>query len=142
MMVADVKVTDDEGDCPTYFATKITRFLGGIAGACGDAGNCLRFLEWARKDFEQPEPKFIEGKDAKFVGLILNAKGLHIFYPGLPTAEKLVGADAQFYAIGSGGELARLAMHLGKHPVDAVKLACRYDEASGGRIQVLKLKGK
>lgn len=136
-MVADSKVTDDDGELPTYSAAKIIRFSGGIAGASGEGGNCMRFLEWAKGDFAPPQPKF---SDDKFTGLILNNDGLFIFIPSFPTAEKLTGEGSKFYAIGSGGELARLAMRLGCDPKKAVLLACEYDESSAPPLQVLRLR--
>lgn len=137
MMVADSKVTDDEGELPSYTAKKIVRFSGGVAGAAGDAGNCLRFMEWAAKDFAKPEPQFTAG--AKFVGLILNKEGLHIFDPSYPTAERI--HQGKFFAIGSGADAATAALMLGCDPIKAVKLACKIDSANSGLpLQIIRMR--
>ena len=134
MMVADSKVSDDEG-WPSYSARKIVRFKNGVAGAAGESGNCMRFLAWALRNFEPPCPEFSK---ADFKGLILTPEGLHIFERGFPCAEPLYKTSA--FAIGSGEQAARAAMLMGCSPIYAVRLACKLDDLSGLPLQILRLR--
>lgn len=47
---------------------------------------------------------------------------------------------AKKWAIGSGGDLALSAMHLGKSAKEAVKHACKLDINSGGKISILQVR--
>lgn len=138
-MASDSKVFVEHAGI-TYPAAKIVRAGNRIAGAAGDAGDCTRFLEWFKKDFKGPQPKWTEpiGSDGSIVALVLDASGIYIYCPGDPDPE-LVNAD--FFAIGSGGKAARAAMKLGLDPVKAVELACEVDNVySGLPVQVIHLK--
>jgi len=137
LMVADSKVSIEGG--VSYPTTKIIKVKGMIAGAAGHSGDCARFLEWARGDFKNPRPKFEEkeGDDESINALVLKKDGLFFFGVSYPEPEKI---DAEYFAIGSGGKAARLAMRLGNDPIRAVELACEVDDYSGLPIVVLKLK--
>lgn len=138
-MVSDSKVTVEHKGF-TYPAAKIIRVGGRIIGASGHAGDCTRFLEWAKKDFKGAEPKWKEasGSEDSVLGLVLDANGIHIYSPGDPEPEKV---NADFFAVGSGGKAARAAMKLGLDPIKAVELACDVDDFySGLPLQILKLK--
>ena len=62
-----------------YPTTKIIRVKGDLLGAAGDAGDCTRFMDWAKHDFsEKKRPKFTvpaDDRDAAVL-LILNAEGI------------------------------------------------------------------
>ena len=138
MMVADSKCTLENAGI-SYPATKIVRAKDCIVGACGDNGDCSRFLEWAQGGWKQ-KPKFthnVDDEDDAIIGLVLKRDGIYIFCPSYPAPEKI---DAEFFAIGSGGTAARAAMLLGADPVKAVEISCQVDEYSGLPLQILKLK--
>lgn len=137
-MVADSKTTIPSADL-VYPSTKIFRAKGAIVGACGDNGDCVRFIQWAQDNFKgRPEFTFQKDSDEdSIVGLMLNKEGIHIFAPSYPAPE-LINAD--FFAIGSGADAATVAMLLGKTPEEAVELACKVDEQNSGLpLQVIKL---
>lgn len=137
MMAADSKVTCGSG--VSYRTDKIVRVKGMIIGACGDSGDCSRILEWAQRDFKEPAPKWnCTPKDEESVwAIILKKDGLYFFDQTFPEPEKM---NEPFFAIGSGGKPAHVAMILGKNPEEAVALACEVDGNSGLPVQVLRLK--
>lgn len=138
-MAADSRVSVGGGTA--YPAEKIRRVKKMIVGACGHGGDCSRFLDWATRDFKDPKPKWkCKADDAESIlALVLKPDGLYAFSQEDPEPEKI---NAPFFAIGSGGKAARVAMLLGKSPEEAVALACEVDGFSGPPVQVLKLEGK
>lgn len=136
-MASDSKVTLSHG--VSYRTAKIVRLKRMIVGACGNSGDCTRLLEWGERDFKDPHPKWEEDAEAEesVWALILKPEGLFFFAQDYPSPEKM---DEPFFAIGSGGKAARVAMLLGKTPEEAVELACQVDDSSGMPVQVLRLK--
>lgn len=139
-MVSDSRVSIAEKGF-AYPAIKIIKANGQLYGASGDAGDCTRFLNWARegmKDKDIPKWKSPLYSEDEIVGLILNKNGIFIWTQGGPEAERV---EADVWAIGSGGKPARLAILLGHDAVKAVELAWEVDNVfSGPPIQVLKLR--
>jgi len=140
-MASDSKVTVDAHSGTSYRATKIVKMKHMIVGACGDGGDCSRFLEWAERDFKLPIPKWkcAPADDDSLLALVLNKDGLHAVVQTDPAPEKM---DEPFFAVGSGGKAARVAMRLGKTPEEAVLEAIAVDDHSGPPVQVLTLKDK
>jgi len=134
MMASDSKV--DVGGGLSYPADKIKRLKKMLVGAGGNAGNCSRFLDWAARDFKEPIPKWHKSDEESFLALVLRSDGLYFYAPSFPEPEKI---NADFFAIGTGGDAARVAMMLGKSPKEAVELACQVDGYSGLPVQVLEL---
>jgi ATP-dependent protease HslVU (ClpYQ) peptidase subunit len=136
-MASDSKVGIGMG--VSYKAVKITRVKKMLVGAAGNGGDCSRLLEWAERDFKGPRPKWEEdsGSDMAVWALILRPDGLFFMDQDSPEPERI---DEPFFAIGSGGKSARVAMLLGKTPEEAVALACQVDDDSGLPVQVLSLK--
>lgn len=97
-----------------------------IVGVAGDFSSGLKFVEWYRTK----EPA--DFSDLSFDALVLNESGLFHYDNNLipmPIMEP-------FYAIGSGADFAIAALDLGKSPVDAVKLACKWDISCGLPYQI------
>lgn len=139
-MAADSRVSVGAGT--SYPADKIVRVKSMIVGACGHAGDCTRFLEWAKREFRDPVPKWHiddDENDECIFALVLRKDGLYAFTPGDPEPEKI---KADVFAIGSGGKAARVALKLGKKPEEAVALACEVDDYSGPPITVMYLDEK
>ena len=134
-MVADSKVTMGNG--VSYPATKIVKCKDAIVGAAGASGDCSRFIEWASAGFKG-KPKFEtpQGDDDSIDALILTKEGIFFYCQEYSAPEKI---NAEFFAIGSGGKAARLAMILGKTPQEAVELTCQVDDNSGLPLQILEL---
>ena len=140
----ETMASDSRVDCGigvSYRATKIARAKKMLVGACGNGGDCSRVLEWAERDFKDPVPEWTEeaGAEGSVWALILRPEGLFFFSQEDPTPEKM---DEPFFAIGSGGKAARVAMLLGKTPEEAVELAWQVDGFSGPPVQVLHLREK
>lgn len=135
-MYSDSKVSVDSLGID-YPAIKIMRGKDCIAGAAGNAGDCSRFLEWAKDGFKGKEPNWfakLQSAEEYLLGLVLKDDGIYIFMPGDPM-ERI---EADFFAIGSGSKAARVALLLGKTPEEALELAFQVDPGCGGPIQVLK----
>jgi hypothetical protein len=141
MMVSDSKVTIEHQKF-TYPATKMVRCGEKIIGASGNSGDCTRFLRWAEKDFKGAEPKWAEatGSEDSVIGMVLEKSGIYLWNQGDPEPE-LVNAEA--WAIGSGGKVARAAMILGLDPIKAAEMACQVDDFYCGLpLQIHRLEGK
>ena len=137
-MYSDSKVTIGKGY--SYPATKIVKAKGMLVGAAGSAGDCSRFLDWAKDGFTvKSKPKFEcpSGHEDAIDGLIVKDDGIYYFCPEYPFPEKI---EALFYGVGSGSKAARAAMMMGADPERAIEVACAVDDNCGPPIQVLKLK--
>lgn len=129
-MVADTRVSVSSSGF-AYPAIKIVRANGMVFGACGDGGDCSRFLEWGKKGFkEKDEPKWkANGTEDSIIGLILKDDGIYVWLYGNSEPEKV---EADFFAVGSGGKAARAAALMGADIDQAVELACQVDNLYSG----------
>ena len=99
--------------------------LVGIAGALRDL---YRFMHWYKERDEE-----IDTSDSTF--LVLTKQGKLFTYESgiaIPIREP-------FYAIGSGAQAAMGIMYDGGNPIKAVKIACKVDNQSGGKVRWKKL---
>lgn len=143
LMASDSKVTLD-GFGISYPALKIFRGKDCVVGAAGDGENSTLLIEWAKNGFKAASrPKFRRKKDAAddadAVLLILRSSGLFLLTDSDSEPERI---EADFFAVGSGGLAARVAMMQGADPVRAVELACAVDDQSGLPVQVIRLNEK
>lgn len=141
LMASDSRVTLDGFDV-TYPAIKIFRAKDMIVGGAGDGENVNLMIEWAKTGFKpSSRPKYRKKRDkdddSDALLLILKRDGIYILADMDSEPEKI---EADFYAVGSGGDAARVAMKLGQTPENAVELACEVDNKSGPPVQVLRLK--
>ncbi|MCR4308359.1 MAG: hypothetical protein NUV80_07460 [Candidatus Berkelbacteria bacterium] len=139
-MVSDSRVSIAEKGF-AYPATKIIKTNGMLVGASGEGGDCTRFLDWARKGFKEkdmPKWKMPHYDEDEIVGIILKADGIYLWTQGGPEPERV---EAEFFAIGSGGKAARVALNMGLSPEEAVEKAIEVDSIwSGLPLQILHLK--
>lgn len=138
-MGADTMVSRPDGTF--YSTTKIIRVKGDLLGAAGDAGDCTRFMDWAKHDYaEKKRPKFSvpAGDRDEAVLLILNSEGIFTMSTTDPYPE-LITSDC--YAIGSGGDAARAAILCGKSMEEALAIAAQIDMHTRAPFTILKLKG-
>lgn len=138
-MGADTMVSRADGTF--YSTTKIVRIKGDLLGAAGDAGDCTRFLDWAKHDYaEKKRPRFTvaAGERDEAVLLILNSEGLFTMSTTDPYPE-MITSDC--YAIGSGGDAARAAIMCGKSMEEALAIAAQIDMHTRAPFTILKLKG-
>lgn len=134
-MVTDSKVSIGAGiSYPTKKAVKCGDM---VVGAAGHSGDCTRFIEWAQEGFKpKNKPKFEATGDDTIDGLVVKKDGIYYFCPSYPAPERI---EAEFFAVGSGGKAARVAMLMGATPVQAVELACQVDDYTGPPVTVYTL---
>lgn len=130
VMAADSRIT---GGIPICYCDKIFRIRDSLVGVCGDNAFTTKWLEWFRREMPPVESLMDIEEEKEFLALELNANGLWLY---TNTCEP-DGLHDKFYSIGSGAMSAMAAMHLGKSPADAVRVAALYDEGTGGRVKEL-----
>lgn len=142
LMASDSRVKLEDGTI--YPALKIFRVKDMVVGAAGDGENSTHLIEWAKNGFKgASRPKFREkdknneDDDPSAVLLILRSSGLHILTNSDSEPERI---EADCFAIGTGGDAARIAMRFGASPQDAVEAVFDTDSESGPPVQVIHLK--
>lgn len=108
---------------------KIFRVNGDIIGYSGTAEDGLIFAEWYKNKTSPPE------LDSDFGALVLTGDGT-IYEYGSKLMKMEVLED--FYAIGSGSDIAMGAMSAGADPKQAVKIAARFDVYTGEPVKTFK----
>lgn len=98
--------------------------LAGFAGVCDTSGEMLAWLSEGAVPKEFPE----SARDADTV-LVLITKGRILQWTAGPYPLQI--EDAQM-GWGAGGDLARVAMHLGKSAKQAAELACKFEPSTCG----------
>lgn len=128
-MAADSRISAN-GD--TFPGTKIFRINGYLYGCAGLYQASVRFIEWARRGEKGKLPKLAR----EFSALKLTTDGIFVITSDDPT---WMLCDSDYFAIGSGKDLALGAMAHGAAPLDAVHTAIKWDMLSGGEPNVLQL---
>lgn len=113
-------------------STKIYRVRGGVAGYAGTVSACLKLIAWLQKPNSR-KPVFDD--DVIATAIILKKDG--IWY--CDTDLVLMKVEEPFYAIGTGADATRGAMHCGRSPAQAVEIACRIDQNSKLPVVALNL---
>lgn len=130
MVVSDSKIT---AGSTSFSGPKLYRKNGAIIASAGDAGTGNKFLKWFGTGAEAPKIK----KSIEFSALVLTKSGLYLYENDFEPVE--ISDDV--YAIGSGGDLALMAVrHYGASLEEAVRAACSTDVNSGGELQVMYLR--
>jgi ATP-dependent protease HslVU (ClpYQ) peptidase subunit len=132
VMASDSLVT---GGVPMCHCDKVFRIRDSLVGVCGDNAFTTKWLEWFRREMPPVEELMDISEEKNFLAMELNAKGLWMY---TNTCEPDALHD-KFYAIGSGSHAAMAAMHLGKSPSEAVRIAAMCDEATGGKTREMSL---
>lgn len=115
--------------------TKVFRVNGSLIGVSGNLEQALRFVEWRRT----PEAKPTFSEATNFAALELTPEG-EIRYWGAEMVA--VPIENEYFAVGSGSGYALGAMAMGASLKDAIKVAARFDEATGSEVQTMSLRGK
>lgn len=119
-------------------AKKLDFANGCWVASAGHAGQCQRFLEWAREGFPtdaKPED-FEDFADAKdFTGVVLDQDGSIYEYGVELVAIPVHGAAAW----GSGESFAVAAMDFGEDAVAAIEYVSSRDTNTGGEVQSVSL---
>ena len=120
-----------------YLAEKIVIIDRTVVGCAGDCTAIEKFLIWFSDPDKEDDPVYDELED--FAALTLNANGL-FFWCSSFGPDKVIGKSM---CIGSGAMVAQTAMHLGKTPEEAIKVAAHLDIYSSLPVQTQLLhKGK
>lgn len=127
-MAADGRVTDSDETFPTV---KVHLINGALYGYAGLWSACMRFLDWARRG-EQGKARL--AKD--FSGIKLTPDGIFVITGSDPTWMR---CESDYFAIGTGKDLALGALAHGASPLQAVHTAIKWDIYSGGEPTVLTL---
>ena len=138
--IAGDRMVFDEGKGTWYPSVKVRRIKGALVGAAGDAGDCMRLMDWAEAGFpEKKRPKFEEpaGTEDSAILLLVNAEGIHMMAVSDPYPEPVAAGT---YAIGSGGKAALAAMHCGKTIAEAMDVAAEIDPYTRAPFDILALK--
>ena len=134
MMVSDSRVSVDSDnpkvDDYIFSANKIYQKKDAIIGCCGSNEDIESFVKWYSS--RHKKPKII---DKEFAALVLTQKGL-FHYDSTLSKDKV---NDKFAAIGSGGNAALGALHMGADLVRSVEIAMLVDKHSGPPIQIVKL---
>ena len=101
-----------------------------IVGWAGDWVAGYAIAEQIAKIATEDEPKLDDSDDVEF--LIMIGRKLYLGDKQM----RMAPIHSKYYAIGSGGQAAMVAMNLGCSAEEAVKEAIKVDEASGGRVRV------
>lgn len=106
---------------------KVIKGNKSIVGFCGDAISGYSGALYLCGD-EQDRP--ITTRDDDVLFMIWDGSRLFL----ADNEFRSIPVDDKFHAIGSGGAIAMAAMELGCSAPEAVKMAIKYDEYSGGRV--------
>lgn len=105
-----------------------------IIGVAGTLSECMVFYHWVTdvllNDAEEDPPKMEEVE-----AVILSRKGVYHYAASVMP----VRVKDQFFAIGSGAEVALGAMSMGADAKKAVQIASKWDVHTGGRIATMSL---
>jgi len=133
MLVADTASWDANG---VYFGKSSKLFKlndGRLLGTAGSYSMAVRVVAWLNGEGERPVCREDRRTD-RFQGLVItqDARVFHID-ESLEEAEIM---DCPFVAIGSGRELALGAMAMGGTAVQAVAIACEFDNCSRAPLNI------
>lgn len=115
-------------------AKKVYRVArGALIGIAGEVASGLLFVRWYERGCpEDAVPELNE----EFGALVLDRNGLFQYddscFP--------MPVYGEFWAIGAGTPYALAAMHLGKSPLEAARVACDLDESCGLPVEVARLR--
>ena len=93
----------------------------GFIGGSGDASSMGRAWAW----FSNPEGRAPSIRNTTF--LLLSDQGIFVTHD----LHSYISVKEKHYSIGSGADFARTAMELGKTPIEAVRMAGKFDIGTG-----------
>lgn len=131
VLAADTRWSD-EGRSDDY-SPKIWRVGKVLIGACGSRSAAAKFRQWVLDGMNGNSP--YEGNPIGN-GMLVAPGGKLVCWCG---AGPWPVVSMPFYALGSGTHYAQGAMAAGATAEEAVRIASRYDQATGGELTVLHL---
>ena len=133
VLAFDSKITGNDGYTGWGIkGRKTSKFL--MAG-CGSFADMTAFMDWMQAGGVVADKKLF-GIDRKIEmsAIVVNKKGHVYFYEDYLYPFQI---DAPFHAIGSGSSYAIGAMAFGATAVQAIKIASKWDNGTGGLIRQL-----
>jgi len=126
----------NNGNFKVNYLEKIEENEDFVWASAGTVSSCYQFSLFIQsKPFK--EEIFKDERHAGFCCLYYDKKKKELFYIDNDlTPEKL---NVEFYAIGSGAYIAYGAMLAGKNAKEAVEIAAKMDNFTGGEIKEIKL---
>lgn len=115
--------------------TKKIKIIGDIIIACaGSSRQATQFYEWVEDGMIKKDRVKLDSMRA----LVYRQGKIWVMERDCI----LFRTKAPFFAIGSGSELASGAMQFGATAEEAVKVACKLDNCSGGKVYTINCKTK
>lgn len=132
MLAADRRFSGGNG---SFTTTKIRRVKGCLVAMAGNFSLALELAQWFEDGANPKEfPSANRDIDKGATLVVIQADGLIFKYESSPV-------PCPFYdkkiAIGSGGDFARAAMHLGVAADVAVEIAALFDNTTGNGVNTL-----
>jgi ATP-dependent protease HslVU (ClpYQ) peptidase subunit len=115
--------------------SKVHRINGALVAGAGETAKIIEMVEWLRAGANPHTLPDNQRTDNCVSLLVITPEGEVREYSSGPYP--MVVENAQ-WAIGSGADFARVAMHLGKSAREAVEIACMFDSSSGNGIDTLE----
>lgn len=118
---------------------KVHRSGGCLVGLAGSSTLCREFLDWFGKGaLLESFPSALRAEDASMCALVITPARQILLYLDGPMPIEICDPT---YAIGSGGDCAMAALHMGRSAVAAVQIAIDLTVYCGGPIDTLTLEG-
>jgi len=135
ILSADSGVSDDIIICGAKQKV-VRRKDGALAAAAGDIHSIDSFFRWFQANFKRGQPEILSDD---FDAIVVRPDGSVTFYN-----QHLVPAqmDGEYFALGTGGDVALGAMAHGASAIDAVRAGIKHTTNCRGPIQALRLDGK
>lgn len=112
---------------------KVWRIQGSLFGVSGRLASCTAFVNYLKLG---DRTEGVEAPCMEHVrALVLTDGGIYM-YDGGPTPFKV---DDRIWAVGSGSAAAMGAMAAGATPQEAIRIAAKYDEGTGGPVRTFAL---
>lgn len=142
VLASDSQLEDSEtGICGSI--KKISKVDNCLIGGCGNA----ELLSWFLNNFSgkifnkvthNPYTTIASRNSDEFQGIVISPRGKVFLLEGtlVPFEIKPMGG---FIAIGAGASFAMGAMEAGASAEEAIRVASKFNSATGGRVQKVKL---
>ena len=130
LLCADTQVNSNS--CVYGYASKIFEHDGVFYASCGQKQDFEQLKNWVKSGKkEDKKPSF----DCSFSGMYCDGDNIYCF------DDKFIPyiIEADYFAMGSGWEIATGAMEFGASAEEAVNIACKIDAFSGGKVEVYKV---
>lgn len=129
ILASDSLVTGNGMRCG--MTVKISKGKNGMGGCAGSASDAEKLTNWIKNGGSMKKPPELS---REIDGLYIRKNGKTYYYAD-GGFSKFKG---KFAAVGSGERYAMAAMQSGKSAKGAVKIACKLDCYSGGKINIIK----